>query len=141
MTKILSTAAYNVLKGKADNYDAVVNAVVANNNDVATEDVTLETIQEAISNDDVSESTKRVTELEASVETLTTKVSELTSERDSLKTENVALAALPGAASVVQTPNADSTTDDSADDMVVFANKHKGDTMAIAHEMKKRGLI
>ena len=140
MTKILSTAAYNVLKGKADNFDAVVNAVVASNDGVAAEDVTLETIQAAISNDDVSESTERVTELVASVETLTTKVTELTTERDSLKTENVALAALPGAASVIQTPQADANADDSADSMVAFADKHKGDTLAIAAEMQKRGL-
>ena len=141
MTKILKEATYDALKAKADNFDAVVNAVVANNDGLTATDVTLETIQAAIVNEVSDTNLERVTELEASVGTLTTKVTELTTERDTLKTENAALSALPGAESVIQTPNADANADDSADELVVFANKHKGDTMAIAQEMKKRGLI
>ena len=141
MTKILSTAAYNILKAKAANFDAVVNALVENSEGVTIEDVTLESIQAAISFDDSSENrTERVTELEATVGTLTTTVNDLSTERDTLKTENAALAALPGAESVIKTPKADANADDSADDMVAFAEKHKGDTLAIALEMKKRGL-
>ena len=134
MPKILSDAAYLALKGKADNFDAVVNSVVASNEGLTAEEVNLEIIQTAITTEVVDNvSTERITQLEASVTALTT-------ERDTLKTENGELMKLPGAKSAIVIPEADTTTDDGADSMLTFAQKHKGDTFAIATEMKKRGL-
>jgi len=141
MTKILSTAAFTVLKEKADNYDAVVNSVAAKGEGVDAADVTLENVQAVINaeesaGDSVLQAT--VTELEGAVETLNTTITELTTERDTLKTENEVLSALPGAESVVAIPEAEASAV-ATDTVLEFAAKNQGNILAIAAEMKKQG--
>lgn len=143
MTKILSGAAYLALKEKADNYDAVVNSIVASNEGLKAEDVTLETIQTAITtevDESVTANANRITELEGTVSTLTTEKTELESTVVTLTAEKEELMKLPGAESVIAIPELDSNPDEGADTMLAFAEKHKGDTMAIAAEMRKRNL-
>jgi len=150
MTKILSSAKYDALVAKAANFDKVVESIVAKNEDLKAEDVTPEVIEDAISNDEPAgegASAERVTELEATIATMTTEALTLTSERDAmiverdtLKTENAALSKLPGAESVVTIPVAEASAATS-DTLVEFANKNKGNTLAIVAEMKKNGLI
>jgi len=142
MTKILSTAAFNVLKEKADNYDAVVNSVAAKGEGVEAADVTLENVQ-AVINAEVQEvdetASIRVTELEETVGTLTTEKEELTIERDALQTKVKALSALPGAESITAVKPAAEASAIETDDLIAFATEHKGDTMAIAARMREAG--
>jgi len=140
MPKILTDAAHAALKAKADNYDAVVGAVVASNEGLTAEDVTLEVIQGAMSADDAA-SAGRVTELEATVETLTASVTTLTTERDGLQSQVTALSELPGAAAAAAVIPAAEVTATATDDVLAFAIKNKGNTLAIAAKMQEAGLV
>ena len=147
-TKILSGATYDALKAKADNYDSVVSALVAKNEGTTAEDITLETIQEVINAEETvcdPIAAERVTELEATVETLTTErdtlttaVDALTTERDTLKTQNLDLSKLPGAESVVAIPEAEASAATS-DEVLEFAAKNPGNILEIAAKMREAG--
>jgi hypothetical protein len=140
MTKILSSATYDALKEKADNFDKVINSVVAKNDDLKPEDVTLEVIEAAISSDVEDPALQSaVTTLEGTVEQLNGQITSLTTERDDLASQVAALSGLPGAASVsTAKPDAEASAVET-DDLVSFANEHKGDTMAIASKMREAG--
>ena len=90
--------------------------------------------------DNASVHAERITELEGTVSTLTTEKTELESTVATLTAEKEELMKLPGAESVTAIPESDSNPDEGADTMLAFAEKHKGDTMAIAAEMRKRNL-
>jgi len=141
MTKILSTAAFTVLKEKADNYDAVVNSVAAKGEGVEAADVTLENIQAVINAEESAGDSilqAAVTKLEETVETLNTTITELTSERDTLKTENAVLSALPGAESVVAIPEAEASAT-ATDEVLEFAAKNPENFLEIAAKMREAG--
>ena len=141
--KFLIDDVFASLKAKADNYDSIVNAVVAGNDSLTAEDVTPEVIQAAIENEGehAPANDARITELEAEVQTLNTSVTELTTERDNLVTENASLRELPGADSVTAVkPEVEASTV-VTDDLLDFANSHKGDTAAIAAKMIETGFI
>jgi len=143
MTKILSSSAYAVLKEKADNFDKVVNSVVAKNDDLKPEDVTLEVIEAAISNEETAgdpAADTRVTTLEGTVEQLNGQITSLTTERDDLASQVAALSELPGAESVsTAKPEAEASAVET-DTILEFASKNKGNTLAIAAEMERLGL-
>jgi prefoldin subunit 5 len=142
MTKILSSATYNALKEKADNYDAVVSSIAAKGEGVEAADVTLENIQAVINADEppVDETAvARITELEGTLETLNSTVTELTTERDALQTKVEALSALPGAESITAVKPAAEASAVETNDLLAFATEHKGDTMAIAEKMREAG--
>lgn len=142
MTKILSTAAYTVLKEKADNFDQVINSVVAKNDDLKPEDVTLEVIEAAISSDVEDPALQSaVTTLEGTVEQLNETITSLTTERDDLASQVAALSELPGAESVSTAKPAAEASAVETDTVVEFANKNKGNTLAIVAEMEKAGLL
>lgn len=142
MTKILSTAAYTALKEKADNFDKVVNSVVAKNEDLKPEDVTLEVIEAAISSDVEDPALQSaVTTLEGTVEKLNGQITSLTTERDDLASQVATLSELPGAESVsTAKPEAEASAVET-DTVIEFANKNKGNTLAIVAEMEKAGLL
>jgi len=162
MTKILSGPAYTALKEKADNFDLVVNSIVAKGEDLKPEDVTAEVIEAVISNDGggacgnsgcahksncgmqseakTCQLATSVTELEGTVETLSSTVTELTTERDTLQTRVEELEKLPGAKSVIKTPDANATGISAQEEIVAFAETHKGDTAAIAAKIVELGL-
>jgi len=142
--KFLKDDEFASLKAKADNYDSIVNAVVAGNDSLTAEDVTPEVIQAAIENvgDNADEAlSTRITELETEVQTLNDTVTELTTERDELATEAATLRELPGADSVTTVKPAAEASAVETDTVLEFANKNKGNVLAIAAEMKKAGLV
>jgi len=140
MVKILTVAAHTALMAKADNYDAVVGALVASNEGLTAEDVTLEVIQGAMSADDAA-SAARVLELEASEGVLNSTIATLTTERDSLQSQVDAFAEIPGAESAAGKKPAAEATAVATDDVLEFAIKNKGNTLAIAAKMKEAGLV
>lgn len=142
--KFLKDDEFASLKAKADNYDSIVNAVVAGNDSLTAEDVTPEVIQASIENvgdnaDDTLSS--QITELQTEIQTLTETVTTLTTERDTLTTENAELRELPGTESVTTSKPATELSAETTDTVLEFANKNKGNTLAIAAEMKKAGLV
>jgi len=141
-TKILSLATYTALKEKADNFDRVVNSVVAKNEDLKPEDVTLEVIEAAISSDVEDPALQSaVSTLEGTVEQLNGTITSLTTERDDLASQVAALSDLPGAESVSIVKPAAEASAVETDTVVEFANKNKGNTLAIVAEMEKAGLL
>jgi len=133
--KILSDAEHKKLKEKADNYDAVVNAVVASGEGITPEDVNPDVIAQALNTagDDPDSDTR--------VSTLETEVRNLTAERDNLKAEVEELRILPGSESVTtKKPLAESSAVVS-DELLDFANKNKGNTLSIAAKMVESGFV
>ena len=142
--KFLKDDEFASLKAKADNYDSIVNAVVAGNDSLTAEDVTPEVIQAAIENvgdnaDDTLSS--QITELQTEIQTLTETVTTLTTERDTLQTENAELRELPGAESVTTAKPAIEATAVVTDDLLSFANANAGNTRAIAAKMVESGFV
>lgn len=138
--KWLKDEEHAALKAKADNYDSVVNSILAKNESLKAEDVTPEVIQSAIENEgEQADETlsDRITELETTVGTLTTEKEELTTERDVLQTKVEALSALPGAESINTIKPAAEASAVETDDLLVFATNHAGDTMAIVEKMRE----
>ena len=142
--KFLKDDEFASLKAKADNYDSIVNAVVAGNDSLTAEDVTPEVIQAAIENvgDNADETlSSQITDLQTEIQTLTETVSTLTTERDTLQTENAELRELPGTESVTTAKPATEASAAETDTVLEFANKNKGNVLAIAAEMTKAGLV
>ncbi|GEM_PF-247923 len=143
--KFLKDDEFASLKAKADNYDSIVNAVVAGNESLTAEDVTPEVIQAAIENvgDNADEtlSSEIITNQQTEIQSLTETVRTLTTERDNLQTEVEELRVLPGAESVTTVKPAAEINAETTDTVLEFAQKNKGNTLAIAAEMKKAGLV
>lgn len=143
--KFLKDDEFASLKAKADNYDSIVNTVVAGNESLTAEDVTPEVIQAAIENvgDNADEtlSSGIITDQQTEIQSLTETVRTLTTERDNLQTEVEELRVLPGAESVTTVKPAAEINAETTDTVLEFAQKNKGNTLAIAAEMKKAGLV
>ena len=140
--KWLKDEEHTALKAKADNYDSVVNSILAKNESLKAEEVTPEVILSAIENEgEQADDTLsgRVTELETTVDNLTTEVEELTTERDALQAKVELLSVLPGAESITSVKPASESGAVETDDLLVFAKEHAGDTMAIAARMREAG--
>lgn len=142
--KFLKDEEFEALQNKANNYDNVVNGIVAKNENLTAAEVTPEVILGVINDEggnDDSALSNRVTELEGTVETLTTTNEELTAENAELKETVETLSDLPGADSVTTVKPKAEATAVATDSVVEFANKNKGNTLAIVAEMEKAGLI
>lgn len=136
-TKILSLATYTALKEKAENFDKVVNSVVAKNEDLKPEDVTLEVIEAAISSDVEDPALQSaVTTLEGTVEQLNGTITSLTTERDDLASQVAALSELPGAESVSTAKPAAEASSVETDTTLDYAQKNPTDTAGIAERWK-----
>lgn len=137
-TKILGTDEYNSLKQKADNFDAVVAAVVSISIGAKSEDIALELITELIKasgndeNGNAAELQLQLTAAERRAETAETRVTELEAENANLRNSPA-----DEPAGVITTSDPGAGDGDIAD----FADTHAGDTFAILEEMKKDGLL
>ena len=138
--KVLSKDEFTALDTKAKAYDAVVASILKANASLKPEDVTLEAIQEVISDSGSSAD-------DAEIDRLTTELATATSERDTLQTqvttlteENSKLKELPGAETVTEVkPNADGGAKETDDEVLDFATKNAGDTASIVAKMKETG--
>lgn len=127
MAIFVKDAELNALRAKANNYDAIVNALVKNNEGLTPEEVTSELIVNALTseNEDVVNLTSRL-------ETATNRVSEL-------EAENKELRRLPGG-----TPAPISSSGEpkgEVEDLASFADKNAGDTVAILNRCVEEGII
>lgn len=138
--KFLNDKDYNAMKGKADNFDAIVEAIVKNGDNITNEDVNADTIIEAIQQENQTEdhsdmlsqlkaANARVVELESEIKTAKARISELEMELDE------APGAEPAVISAKGEPSAEPLSIDQ------FANKNIGDTDAILAQAEKEGLI
>ena len=136
--KWLNDEKYDALKAKADNYDTVVSAVLANNVGLTAEEVTPSVITEALNasgTEDNSELQSQLAAAEERAETAEKQVSQLTSEVETLTSENANLKKTPAAGTSTVNINSDTT---EVYDIVKFANENKGDTTAIMNELREK---
>lgn len=135
-TKILSKKDFDALSAKANNFDNIVSAIVANNPGLKPEDVTMETIEELMQNDSSDETDP---ELQLRFETLQTDYNTVVQERDGLQEQvtNLLNAAGEDPAVITSTGEASGKTETLLD----FANKNKGDTAAIIMAAQEDGFL
>ena len=135
--KFLNDKDYNAMKAKADHFDMIVAAVLANGVNIKPEDVTAQTIIESMQNDSdddesdlqtqLDTSNSRVTELETELEAANDRIAEL--ENDDVPGEKPASITSKGE------PGGEEL------DIAKFADKNKGNTAAILEQAVKEGLI
>ena len=163
MGKFLTNSEFDALKMKADNYDAIVNSIIKSNDQIKAEEVTPEFINSALAtSSDEGVSAEKIQELEGTIESLTkerdelksaneTLTSDLDSEKstnstlqsevDELKADNEALSKLPAGQSVAGKKGKQESNAALEDELLVFAQAHKGDTIAIAAKMQELGYV
>ncbi len=142
--KLLKEDQFNVIKTKADSFDAIVAAMVAGNDDVKPEEVTSEVIIQALQSDgSEGEGNPDTTELQSNLDTANARIAELENQ---LSTANTRIEQLekdldetPGA-----TPagiSAKSEVTGEQPDIISFAKKNADDPFAVIAEAKKQGLL
>lgn len=139
--KWLKDEEHNALKQKADNYNSIVQSILAKNEDLKEEDITLEVIEQALAGADTAGTDERIEQLQSEVTSLTTKVDNLTTERDQLQTMVDELSELPGGESVSKKKAKIETSAIERDDLLAYAVSKKGDTVAIAEKLKAEGWV
>ena len=136
--KVIKENEYAALKQKADNYDAVVAAVVNKNPDISAEEVSLESITEIISADsdaDVNPDAPLQVQLAtvaADLVTANSRIAELETENENLRNS---AGGDPGDVKTKKEVSGEEKT------LADFANEHAGDTSSILEQCKKEGLI
>lgn len=131
------------LQTRADAFSAIVEAVVQSSEGITAQDVTAETIIEALQDNADTEAlsqaqtaldtaNQQLTDAQTNLETANDRVAELEAELSELE-------GLPAKnpAGIAPKSDAGENTDTIAD----FANKNAGDTEAILAQAKKEGLI
>lgn len=127
MAKFLKQAEFDALTAKATNYDAIVSALVNNNESLTPEEVTPALIVNALTSDN-----EDVINLTSQLETASNRVIEL-------EAENKELRKLPGG-----TPAPIASTGEpkgEVEDLASFADKNAGDTVAILSRCVEEGII
>ena len=127
MAKFLKQAEFDALTAKATNYDAIVSALVKNNEGLTLEEVTPALIVNALTSDN-----EDVINLTSQLQTSNERVIEL-------ETENNELRRLP--AGTPAPISSDGEPKGEVDDLASFADKNAGDTVAIINRCKAEGII
>lgn len=141
--KCLKDEEHAALKQKADNYDAVVQSILAKNENLKAEDVTPEVIENALNDADGDDAgtSEKINQLQSKADNLQEQLNTVTGERDALQTEVEELRELPGADSVsTKKPKAEASAV-VTDDLLSFAQSNKGNTMGILAKMKEDGIL
>lgn len=130
--KWLKEEAYNAMKQAADNWNKLLNQVLADNPDMKAEDVTPDQLLEAFESGAAS----------GLQEQLTVAKDELTKKDEQIEQLQSDIAELKGTP-VVKKPEAKVTEEPTATeaDIKDFAEKHDGDTLAIMAEAEKTGFF
>lgn len=130
--KWLKEEAYNAMKQAADNWNKLLNQVLADNPDMKAEDVTPDQLLEAFESGAAS----------GLQEQLTAAQDELTKKDEQIEQLQSDIAELKGTP-VVKKPEAKVTEEPTATeaDIKDFAEKHDGDTLAIMAEAEKTGFF
>ena len=125
--KILKEYEYDLMKSKADSYDAVVNAVVEAGNDISAEDVTPESILDAMEPKDAADvDTTAVDELNQTIADLNSQVSALTARAETAEARVAELEALPADEPVGgKAPVSDEEGGSSLDEVNAFVKSSK----------------
>lgn len=131
--KWLKEEAYNAMKQAADNWNKLLNQVLADNPDMKAEDVTPDQLLEAFESGGAASGLQ---------EQLTVAQSELTKKDEQIEQLQSDIAELKGTP-VVKKPEAKVTEEPTATeaDIKDFAEKHDGDTLAIMAEAEKTGFF
>lgn len=130
--KWLKEEAYNAMKQAADNWNKLLNQVLADNPDMKAEDVTPDQLLEAFESGAAS----------GLQEQLTAAQDELTKKDEQIEQLQSDIAELKGTP-VIKKPEAKVTEEPTATeaDIKDFAEKHDGDTLAIMAEAEETGFF
>lgn len=137
--KFLNDKDYNALKVKADHFNTIVNAIVENGEGITAEDVTAETVIQAMQQEapesDTSDLQTRIekisednTDLKTQLETANARVAELEKELNETPAEQPATITSKGEAGEKQ-------------DILDFAKKHADNPFAVLAEAEKQGYL
>lgn len=140
--KLLTVSQFNELKAKADSFDAIVNAMVGNSEDVKPEEVTSEVVIQALQGDgtenedsssglqaSLDAANERITELEDQLTASNSRVQELEKDLDENPAEQPA------------TITAKAEASGEKQDIVDFATKNADNPFAVIDEAEKQGLL
>ena len=138
--KFLNDSTYTEMKDKADKFDLIVNAVVENGEDIKPEDITADTIIQALQNETPEADDS---DLQTQIDTLTETNSDLQTQ---LETANSRIAELekeldetPGAAPATITSKGEPNAEKQ--DILDFAKKHADNPFAVLAEAEKQGYL
>lgn len=138
--KFLNDSTYTEMKDKADKFDLIVNAVVENGEDIKPEDITADTIIQALQNETPEADDS---DLQTQIDTLTETNSDLQTK---LETANARIAELekeldetPGAAPATITSKGEPNAEKQ--DILDFAKKHADNPFAVLAEAEKQGYL
>jgi hypothetical protein len=137
MPKILTDAVYTALKQKADNYDAVVTAVVGNGEGVTADNVTPDVIAEALNATGENVNTE---ELQTQLTAATQRAEAAEQRAQELEIENANLINSAGE----DTAGIDAKGGEpgaAPESIAAFADTNAGNTAAILTEMQNQGII
>lgn len=131
--KWLKEEAYNAMKQAADNWNKLLNKVLADNPDMKAEDVTPDQLLEAFEKGGVNVNLQeQLTIAEGELKQKDTQIEQLQSD----------VAALKGTPVVKkQEAKVDKESSATEADIKDFAEKHEGDTLAIMAEAEKNGFF
>lgn len=140
--KVLKDNQFNEMKAKADNFDLIVDSILQNSIDMNAEDVTAQSIIDALQADPVTEqpdesalqnqinqSTAENVRLKTELDMANSRVAELQQQLDETPAE------MPAAITSKGEPGGEGVS------MAQFADKNAGDTHAILNKMKEEGII
>ena len=139
--KILKDAQFDELSEKANNYDAIVTAMVAAG--ANADDIKPQSILDAMEPKDEADGDK------PDVEALNQQIKTLTSERDALKTRAekaeqrvTELEGLPADETAGgKTPKRDENADASLDELTAYAASHNKDQASVIEMVRKSGIV
>jgi chromosome segregation ATPase len=147
--KILNDSQFNALKKKADDFDKIVNAMIASSEGVDAAEITSDVIIEALNstNQNSKTSEEQAEAMRSQVSTLTDSNKTLASEKETLSEEleraNTRIQELEKEidSTPAEEPAEISSTGDSSEeqDIIKFAEKNAGNPIAVLSEMKKQG--
>ncbi|MDR1370818.1 MAG: hypothetical protein LBJ72_11945 [Dysgonamonadaceae bacterium] len=138
--KILSPKEYQVLKQKADNFDAIVAKIVAKNSELKADDVTVEIINQLV--DNATGDDELSAQLDQANETIKTQKQTIDANAETISKLTTEIEELKGTGA---TPPANVDKKEELDskekDIASFADANKGDTASILDFAQKEGLI
>ncbi len=137
--KVLKDSQFDELKRNADAFSAVVAAMVEHGEGITAEEITAETVIQAMQSEtpqevadlqpDLDAAASRIGQLETELNEATTRVAELEQELD----------ITPAAAPATITSTGETTGE--KEDILAFAKKNAGDPFVILAEAEKQGYL
>ena len=138
--KILTTDQFSALKDKADQFDKLAAHILENSEGITAQDVTAEAILDMLKPDEAEAGeNEAVKEMKKQIQDLTVTLTAAEAERSKLQQEVELLRGLPAEEPTLKTPAGD-PRESSLEEVLNFARKNPGNTLAITQKLREIGL-